>query len=137
MEKVQLRTGVSTHLESRFSYTKDLLELAWKGNGHPDVIGRRLSMDGTGFSSMLYSTFFLGGFCESIRRPAESGNKWEIPSMGLAAVYTENSTFGLRTSADDYTVTVDGSFDLRTSGLNTLGDSIEYKPILTIFGRGK
>ncbi|MEJ6795308.1 MAG: DUF5723 family protein [Flavobacteriales bacterium] len=133
--KVQLRTGVSTHLESRFSYTKDLLELAWKGNGHPDVIGRRLSMDGTGFSSMLYSTFFLGGSVSLLDDQLNLGINGKFFN-GLAAVYTENSTFGLRTSADDYTVTVDGSFDLRTSGLNTLGDSLEYNRFLPFSAEG-
>ena len=133
--KVQLRTGVSTHLESRLSYTKDLFELAWKGNGHPDVINRRLSMDGTGFNSTLYTSFFLGGSVSLLEDKLNLGINGKFFN-GLATVYTENSTFGLRTSADDYTVTVDGTFDVRTSGLNSLEDTMEYSQFLPFSADG-
>ena len=128
---IQLRTGVSSHFESRLSYTKDLLELAWKGNGHPDVIDRRLSMDGTGLNSALYLSYLLGGSVSFLDNKLNLGINGKFYN-GSATAYTENSTFGLRTSSDDYTISVDGSFDVRTSGLNSFEDSLEYKQLLPL-----
>ncbi len=130
---IQLRTGVTGNFQSRFTYTKDLFELAWKGNGHEDVIGRRLSMDGTGFNTASYLSYFLGGSVSLLDNKLNLGVNGKFYN-GISTAYTESSTFGLLTSADDYTITVDGSFDVRTSGLNDLAnaDSLEIRRLMPL-----
>lgn len=129
---VQLRVGATSHLENRFTYTRDFLELAWKGNGHPDLIGQRLSLDGTAINSFAYANYFLGGSVSLMDNKLNLGTNLNFYN-GVAAAYTENTAFGLRTNADDYTITIDGSFDYRTSGADSLEfDELEARQFLPL-----
>jgi len=134
---VQLRTGCSAHVENRFTYTKDLLELAWRGNGHPDVIGRRMSLDGFGLNSMSYLSYYLGGSVSLLDNKLNVGVNANFYN-GIGTIYTERSQFGLRTSPDDYTITVDGSYEINTSG-SDITDEIDlndFQPLSATTNKG-
>ncbi len=132
---VQLRAGATAVFESRLGYSKGLLELLWKGNGHEDVIGKRVSMDGTGTNMISYGSYFLGGSVSLLDNTLNLGLNARMNS-GAATVYTEESVFGLRTNADNYHITADGSFSVFTSGTGQFEDEIDPQMFDPFSGKG-
>lgn len=132
---VQVRAGVTANLENRFTYTKDLMELSWLGNGHEDVIGRRLSMDGVGFNTMAYMSYFLGGSVSLLDNSLNVGLNAKLYN-GIGTVYTEKSAFGFYTNEDNYNLTLDGSFDVNTSGEELTVDDAEIDSFNPLSGEG-
>ncbi|MFK7757741.1 MAG: DUF5723 family protein [Flavobacteriales bacterium] len=130
---VQVRAGVQNVGDLRFAYSKDFLELIWKGNGHPDVIGRRMNMDGTSANGISYMSYFLGGSASLLDNKLNIGLNANIYN-GIGTVFTESSSFGLTTNATDYAVTVDGGYDVRTAGTDL--DSSETKDFLPFSNNG-
>ncbi len=127
---VQFRAGAQSINDLRFTYSKDFLELIWKGNGHPDVIGRRMNMDGTSGNGISYLSYFLGGSASLFDNKLNLGLNAKLYN-GVGTVFTETSTFGLTTNANDYSISADGSYDVRTSGTDL--DSLDIASDLFSF----
>lgn len=115
VRNLYFRLGAAAVSESRLAYPGELLELAWKGNGHPDLIGRRLDFDGFGVNAQGYTDVYLGATANLMEGRLNFGGNLHLLS-GIGTIYTQNSRFGLTTDADDYTLTADGEFDLLVGG---------------------
>ena len=129
VQNLSFRFGAAMRTEAMFSYPGELLELAWKGNGHPDMIGRRLSLDGLGVNAVGYSDLYLGGSYASPDGRFNLGGNLHFLN-GAGVIYTENSRFGLSTAHDDYTLVADGGFDVYTAAAISVDTSnYELSPI--------
>lgn len=135
LQNMYFRLGASATSTSQLSYPGELLELAWKGNGHPDLIGRRLDFDGLAVNAMGYTDVYLGGTFSLMDSHLSVGGNLHLLS-GIGVVYTENSSFGLTTAADDYTLTADGSFDVFVGGAAEI-DSTDITFESAALGPGK
>jgi len=127
--KIQIRAGLKQNFESRLTYSNDMLELFWKGNGHPDVIGERMSMDGTGINAMAYLSYFVGGSAEILPNKLTVGANLNL-YKGAGTIYTEKSVFGLTTDENDYSITADGEFNLQSSGRSLFTDELDVNRFL-------
>ncbi len=53
-ERFEFRLRSRVVAEQKFSYDRDLFDIAWRGNGHPDNIGRPISFSDFGLHSQAY-----------------------------------------------------------------------------------
>lgn len=103
-----------------FSYPKELVQLVWEGNGK-NLLGQRASFDGIGFDGMHYREHGFGYTREVNDNLTVGGRvKW---LQGSVNVWSKNTSFGLSTDATSYALTIDGNYDIYTSGLAPLLDS--------------
>lgn len=118
---------------SSFAYTKDFMELVFQGNGG-DNLGRRMSMDGMGLTLNAYMEYALG-FKREINDKLTVGGRIKFLS-GIMNVTTKESKLGITTDEEDFSITIDGALDLRTSGfVPFISDSIQGSSIESrIFG---
>lgn len=123
IRELQLRAGVTQTFSSRMTYTRDFLEMIWLGNGHPDVIGKRVSLDQTGVNALGYFKVYAGGSLELIQEKLTFGANLNY-YKGAATVQTLESQFGLTTTSTDYTITADGNLDIAIAGIADL-DSLD------------
>ncbi len=123
VRNLYFRLGAAAVSESRLAYPGELLELAWKGNGHPDLIGRRLDFDGFGVNAQGYTDVYLGASANLMEGRLNFGGNLHLLS-GIGTIYTQNSRFGLTTDAEDYTLTADGEFDLLVGGAVLLDSNV-------------
>lgn len=130
--RVFWRTGMATRVQSRLAYPGELLELAWKGNGHPDLIGRRLDFDGFELHASSLADYYLGAALAIPALEMTVGANVHYLA-GFANVHTEHSSFGLSTDASDYTLTADGAFDIRTAGIGDLDSSMSQLDVAQLF----
>lgn len=117
------RLGAALHVEQRFTYPGELLELAWYGNGHPDLIGRRLDFDGLAVNAHAYTDVFIGASGVLLDDRLKAGVNLHALT-GVGGAYTSQSRFGLTTDANDYTITSDGTFEVQSAGVVSL-DSLD------------
>lgn len=117
------RGGAQQVIQSRITYPKSFMELAWKGNGHPDLIGRRLDFGGFAVNAMAYTDYFVGVSKSLMDNRLTLGANLHY-LQGADVVYTEQSSFGLTTDPDTYALTADGAFILRTTVDEDALDSI-------------
>ncbi|MDA0882069.1 MAG: DUF5723 family protein [Bacteroidetes bacterium] len=117
------RGGAQQVISTRITYPKSFMELAWKGNGHPDLIGRRLDFGGFAVNAMAYTDYFAGFSRQLMEERLTIGANIHY-LQGADVVYTEQSSFGLTTDADTYALTADGGFILRTTVDENALDSI-------------
>ncbi len=110
--KTQVRLGMDVVNDMRFSYPGELLELLWKGNGHPDVIGRNLDMSGLGLNFISYYDYFIGISRKMMKLSVGANLHYQ---QGLETIYTKTSEFSFYTDPNDYALTATGAFDLKTS----------------------
>lgn len=110
----QFRAGMDINNDLRFTYPGDFAELLWKGNGHPDVIGRVLDMSDFGINAFSYYDYFVGYSRTFIDDRLSIGFNLHY-LQGLETIYTETSEFSLLTDAQDYALTASGQLDIRTS----------------------
>ncbi len=116
IKNTQLRLGLVQQLDSRITYSRDFLELLWLGNGHPDLIGNRISLDHTGLNALALVKAYAGASVEVIPEKLKIGANLNFYT-GLGTVQTFKSQFGLTTSDSDYTLTVDGDLDIAVAGV--------------------
>lgn len=108
---------------SSFAYTKDFMDLLFNGNGG-DNLGRRISMDGLGLTMNAYMEYGFG-YKREINDKLTVGGRVKFLS-GIMNVTTAESKLGIQTDEEDFSITIDGALDLRTSGVvPMLSDSIE------------
>jgi len=112
--KTQFRIGMDVATDMRFSYPGELIELLWKGNGHPDVIGRNLDMSGLGLNFISYYDYFIGLSRTMMDDKLAVGANLHY-MQGLETIYTKTSEFYFYTDPNDYALTASGAFDLKTS----------------------
>lgn len=99
-----------------FSYPQNFIKLLAYGNA--PYSGERLAMDNFAYNFTSYREY-AAGWSRSINDKLQLGARIKFLT-GLENIRTVNSTLGLTTNPDNYHLTVDGSFDVRSSGINQL-----------------
>ena len=120
-DKMSVNVSVSHKLNSSFSYPKDLLALAYYGNGSNETIGKRLAFDGLGYNFTSYLEFGLGVNRVIGKKGLVIGAKLKYLA-GLANFETEQSQFGIYTDPKTFALTVDGAAKINTSNLTAFYD---------------
>lgn len=111
----------SERINTSFVYPKDFFLLIFKGNADEEILGKRADLDGIGYNLNVYHEAALGMSIpvgERLRIGARA--KYLI---GMVNITTTKSELGLTTSADNFTLTLDGDMALKTSGLGILKGS--------------
>ncbi len=123
--------NIESKISGRFTYPKTLFEFLWYGNGHPDYIGKRLALDGLGGDYMQYTEFSLG-FARDLNEKWSAGVRAKYLS-GLANLKTTDTRLGLTTSADDYSIKLDGALSYRSAGAMTaiLDSNVEFNEAIS------
>ena len=102
-------------------YDRDLIELGWRGNGHPDIIGRPMSFSGMGVNAQTY----LGPRFErgAMAKEDKLWLGWGIHILnGVGPVQTGHFDATWMTDTLDYSWTLDGAatFNRLESDLDSL-----------------
>ncbi|NND77878.1 MAG: hypothetical protein HKN39_06815 [Flavobacteriales bacterium] len=121
---LQWRLGLNAHFDARISYSKDLIEVLWKGSDNPDLLDRRLSMDGTAANAAAWLYYFVGASRSFMDDKLNLGLNLKY-YQGIASSYTEQSTFGLYSDEDTYAITADGTFRQHFSGTDIITEDAE------------
>lgn len=88
-----------------FFYPRDLFGMIWKGNGHEDYLGKRISFDGTGVEMSLTNEISVG-YSHQITKRLTLGMRYRYIN-GLVNLHTEKFLAGITTDADDFGMTFD------------------------------
>jgi hypothetical protein len=127
----RLRSQVVT--EQRFDYDRDLFDVAWRGNGHPDNIGRPISFGGMGANAQVY--FDHGVSVGAMAKEDKLWLGWGIHLLnGVAAFQTETFDVEWTTDTLDYSWDLAGAATLNAAGLNL--DSLLNQGEIEIPGNG-
>ncbi len=105
-----------------FYYPRDLFGLAWKGNGHEDYLGKRISLDGTGMELSLTNEISLG-YSHQITKRLTIGARYRHIN-GLVNIHTEKFTAGITTNENTFAMNVDLDAKISASGPFVNFDSI-------------
>jgi hypothetical protein len=97
-----------------FIYPKDFYVLLLEGNGS-SLLGKRANMDGLGLNLNAYMEYAFG-YNREISKKLTAGARVKFLS-GIMNVTTKKSRLGLTTNKEDYSLTLDGELDIRTSGI--------------------
>jgi len=88
-----------------FYYPKDLFGLIWKGNGHEDYLGKRISFNGMGMEFSLTNEISVGYSLQLTKRLTLGARYRHI--NGLVNIHTEKFTAGITTDATTFAMEVD------------------------------
>lgn len=103
-------------ITSDFSYPDNFIKLIAYGNA--PYAGERLAMDNFAYNFTSYREY-AAGWSRKLTNKLQVGARFKFLT-GMENIRTVNSTLGLTTNANNYHLTVDGSFDVRSSGVNQL-----------------
>lgn len=115
-----LSFSMSNRFQMNFKYPKDLMQLAFEGNGK-SFLGQRASLDGLGFDMTSYMEYAFG-YSKEINDKLSVGGRFKLIS-GLANIKTKKSQLGLYTDPTTFALTLDGSAEINTSNISQFYDS--------------
>lgn len=116
-KKFEFRYRSRLVAEQQFSYDRDLFELAWKGNGHPDLLGRPVSLSGMGLNAQAYLDHGLS--VGAMAKEDKLWLGWGIHILnGIGGVETSDFEAAWTTDATDYSWTLEGGVGVNASGVN-------------------
>lgn len=125
--------GISEKASVDFAYPKTFFDFLLRGNAN--YLGERVSVEDLALNATNYREFSLG-YANRIN------DKWQIGGhlnllFGLSNINTKSSTIGIYTDPETYDITIDGSIEVNTSGINDIqGDAVEYLITGNNFGLG-
>lgn len=103
--------------EQKFDYDRDLFDLAWRGNGHPDNIGRPISLGAMGMNSQVY--FDHGVSVGAMAKEDKLWLGWGIHLLnGVAAFQTETFDVEWTTDTLDYSWDLSGAATFNAAGVS-------------------
>lgn len=114
--------GVTEKIDFRFFYPKGLIDFAWNGNGG-NYLGQRISFDNLGADFIHYRQYSLG-WARRMTPNLQVGGRFSY-LYGQEAIYTRNSTFGILTNAQDYSITLDAGMELNTAGVVNIQERLD------------
>lgn len=119
--------------EHQFDYDRDLFDLAWRGNGHPDNIGRPISFGDMGTNAQVY--FDHGVSVGAMAKEDKLWLGWGIHLLnGVAAFQTESFDVEWTTDTLDYSWDLAGEATFNAAGLSL--DSVLEQGEIEIPGNG-
>lgn len=113
LKKGYFTFDIGPRYSMQFFYPRDLLGFVWKGNGHEDYLGKRVSFDNMGLEMMLTNEI-TAGYSHKFKDKVTLGFRARM-IQGIANVHMERSVFGLTTDADDFGMTVDLDYQINMS----------------------
>lgn len=115
-KRFELRLRSRFVADQQFTYDRDLVELAWRGNGHPDVIGRPITLNGMGMNVQGY--FDHGLSVGAMAQEDKLWLGWGIHILnGVGAFHTESFNATWTTDSIDYSWTLEGEADFQAAGI--------------------
>lgn len=115
--RFELRLRSRFVADQQFTYDRDLIELAWRGNGHPDVIGRPITLAGMGTNVQGY--FDHGLSVGAMAKEDKLWLGWGIHILnGVGAFHTESFDATWTTDSVDYSWTLEGAADFQAAGVD-------------------
>jgi len=116
-KRFELRLRSRFVADQQFSYDRDLVELAWRGNGHPDVIGRPITLGGMG--AHVHGYFDHGLSVGAMAKEEKLWLGWGIHILnGVGAFDTESFDATWTTDSVDYSWTLEGQADFQAAGVD-------------------
>ncbi len=116
-ERFEFRLRSRVVAEQQFSYDRDLFDVAWRGNGHPDNIGRPISFSEFGFNAQAYLDHGLS--VGAMAKEDKLWLGWGIHLLnGVAAFGLEDFDAVWTTDTLDYSWDLSGQATLNSAGLD-------------------
>lgn len=120
VKKNYFTLDISNRLSSEIGLGSDLLKFLVQGNGG-DLVGSRASFDGLGASILSYVEYGLG-YTREVNDKLSVGGRLKFLS-GIANLKGTNTKIGVTTDASDYSLTIDGQADIKSSNTAIFTDS--------------
>ena len=121
VKKNYFTLDISNRLTTELGLGSDLLKFLAQGNGSDLLLGQRASFDGLGASLLSYIEYGLG-YTRNVNDKLSVGGRLKLLS-GLANLKGTNTKIGITTDASDYSLTIDGQADLKSSNTAIFSDS--------------
>jgi hypothetical protein len=121
VKKNYFTLDISNRLNVELGLGSDLLKFLSQGNGSDLLLGKRASFDGLGPSLLSYIEYGLG-YTRNVNDKLSVGGRLKLLS-GLANLKGSIPKFGIKTDASDYSLTIDGEVDLKSSNTAIFSDS--------------
>lgn len=116
-QRLEFRFRSRVVAEQQFDYDRDLFDLAWRGNGHPDNIGRPISISDMGLNAQAYLDHGLS--VGAMAKEDRLWLGWGIHLLnGVSAFRTEAFDVVWTTDSLDYSWDVQGSAAFVAAGLD-------------------
>jgi hypothetical protein len=120
VKKNYFTLDISNRLSSEVGLGSDLLKFLVQGNGG-SLVGSRASFDGLGASILSYVEYGLG-YTREVNDKLSVGGRLKFLS-GIANLKGNNTKIGVATDASDYSLTIDGQADIKSSNTAIFTDS--------------
>lgn len=120
-----LSAAITERAHFRFGYPRDLMVLAWEGNGQ-SLLGERASLDDFGLDFTAYREYAFGASV-AVSPRLKIGVRGKY-LQGRLNAFTRTSRFGMHTDAQTFALSFDGEGEINTSGIQELADSTEFDP---------
>ena len=121
VKKNYFTLDISNRLTTEVGLGSDLLKFLAQGNGTDLLLGKRASFDGLGASLLSYIEYGLG-YTRQVDDKLTVGGRIKLLS-GLANLQGTNTKIGITTDASDYSLTIDGQADVKSSNTAIFSDS--------------
>lgn len=121
-KKTTFNFTVNSVVNTGFSYPKDLLRLAFYGNGSPEFLGKRAALDNLGADAQAYLETGIG-FNRKFGDNLVIGGKLKY-LIGIGNLETEYMRAGITTDENTYAIEIDGAARVNTSNISALNDII-------------
>ncbi len=115
--------SVNDKVDFRFTYPKDLLGLAWYGNGA--YIGKTVNIGDFGLKASWYREYALHGTKQFGRFTVGASPKL---LFGKTNINTKSSNLSIHTAEDYYAITATTDLDVQTSGFSDSADKAQGTP---------
>lgn len=122
-EKFFVSAAITERAHLRFGYPRDLMVLAWEGNGQ-SLLGERASLDNFGMDFTAYREYALGASIQ-VTPKLTVGARGKF-LQGRLNTFTRTSRFGMHTDAQTFALSFDGEGEINTSGIQELTDSTAF-----------
>ena len=116
-ERFEFRFRGRVVAEQQLTYDRDLFDLGWRGNGHPDNIGRPIDLDGFGMDAQAYLDYGLS--VGAMAKEDKLWLGWGIHMLnGIGAFQTERFGVSWMTDTLDYSWDIQGEAAFNAAGVN-------------------
>lgn len=116
-ERVEFRLRSRLVADQQTAYDRDMFDVAWRGNGHPDIMGRTLDFSEFGVNGQAYLDHGLS--VGAMAKEDRLWLGWGIHILnGLGALQTERFEATWMTDTLDYSWDVQGSATVNSAGFN-------------------
>jgi hypothetical protein len=125
IKKNYFNFSLTEKVSVRFSYPKDLIGLAWKGNGQ--FIGSTADLSGIGVNAIHYREFAVG-YARDLNDKFVVGGRFKY-LQGFANIYTKHNDVTVDINEDDYAHTAHTNFLVNVCLPDALLDSVNHDSI--------